>query len=180
VSNIRLDLTITDTYAGTPTRKTASILMASGRPTAIRTENNLGGWVVKLNVDAHATVVPGMQGLIDVRVTFEYTPAQAEAGDAAARAARPAQLHEQLNVYLEADVGDHVLVHPQEHGQPVAAERIVPLGAAPPVQGAEVPGTPVVIEDDLLIEVLQVGAHPNTSRTRCSPRTSASISSRVL
>ena len=67
-------------------------------------------------------------------------------------------------------------------GHPVAAQRIVSVrvsvGPFGPHAGSW--GLPAVVEDDLLIQVAQVGHQPKISWTRRIPRTSASISSRVL
>jgi hypothetical protein len=109
-ANIKLDLTITDTYTGTPTKKTVSMLILNGSNGMIRTSNRLHGVPVGLNVDAAATIHQG--GLITVRITFEYTPAQAAdertekmvaTGLASAGAGRPnpAELHESLSVILQ-------------------------------------------------------------------------------
>jgi hypothetical protein len=112
-ANVKLDLTITDTYTGTPVKKTVSMLILNGSNGMIRTSNRLAtGFVVGLNVDAAAMIHQG--GFITVRVTFEYTPAQTIAGiaqtDDVAKAqaeqklsprAQPAELHESLSVILQ-------------------------------------------------------------------------------
>ena len=73
-ANIKLDLTITDTYTGTPVKKTVSMLILNGSNGMIRTSNRLAtGAPVGLNIDAAAMIHQG--GFITVRVTFEYTPA---------------------------------------------------------------------------------------------------------
>jgi hypothetical protein len=102
--NIKLDLTITDNYAGTPAKKTVTMLIASGYNGMIRTSNRLpNGAGVSLNVDATAVLlasqVPG-GGRIRVQLTFEYTPAL-EQEPADTRRSLPAQLHESLTVLLE-------------------------------------------------------------------------------
>src|SRR5687768_10486810 len=74
-ANIKLDLTITDTYTGTPVKKTVSMLILNGSNGMIRTANRLAnGSQVGLNVDAAAMIHQG--GLVTIRLTFEYTPAQ--------------------------------------------------------------------------------------------------------
>jgi hypothetical protein len=110
-SNIKLDLTITDTYTGTPVKKTVSMLILNGSNGMIRTSNRLAtGFVVGLNVDAAALIHQG--GLITVRVTFEYTPAQtgasagtdpkaAQAEQGLSTRPQPAELHESLSVILQ-------------------------------------------------------------------------------
>jgi hypothetical protein len=117
-SNVKLELTITDTYTGTPIKKTVSMLILNGRSGMIRTSNRLAtGPEVGLNVDAAAMIHQG--GLITVRLTFEYTPAQGTviptSGTTeqmnAARSqlaekglsfgSQPAQLHESISVILQ-------------------------------------------------------------------------------
>ena len=117
-ANIKLDLTITDTYTGTPVKKTVSLLILNGSNGMIRTANRLAsGSNVGLNIDAAANIHQG--GLITVRVTFEYTPAQTSVGARptnpeqadALRAqqlerglsptSQPAELHESINVILQ-------------------------------------------------------------------------------
>lgn len=99
--NIRLDLTITDTYTGEASVKTVTMLIESGQNGMVRTSNRLpSGHSVGLNVDALAQLVSGSS--IRVRVTFEYTPAQTAAeADAATDRTPPAQLHESLSVILQ-------------------------------------------------------------------------------
>src|SRR5205814_2249433 len=80
---------------------------------------------------------------------------------------------------LEADVLDHVTRELQVERDLIAAERIDTLGApVGPLRLVEVTGLPAVVDDDLLVEVPQLRAHPKTSRTLCRPATSASTSSR--
>jgi hypothetical protein len=112
-ANVKLDLSITDTYTGTPVKKTVSMLILNGQNGMIRTSNRLAtGFNVGLNVDAAVMIQQG--GLITVRVTFEYTPAQTTTGivqtDDVAKAQaeqkfaprpQPAELHESLSVILQ-------------------------------------------------------------------------------
>ena len=117
-ANVKLDLIITDTYTGTPVKKTVSMLIMNGSNGMIRTANRLAtGSNVGLNVDAAATIHQG--GLITVRVTFEYTPAQApsiinpqnreqvdairaqQAERGLSPTSQPAELHESLSVVLQ-------------------------------------------------------------------------------
>src|SRR3989440_1094913 len=82
---------------------------------------------------------------------------------------------------LEADVLDHVARELQVEGDLIAAERVDSLGApVRPLWLAAVAGLLAVVDDDLLVEVPQLGAHPKTSRTLCKPATSAPTSSRRL
>src|ERR1700759_3046958 len=81
---------------------------------------------------------------------------------------------------LEGDALEAPGLDVQIDGHPVAAEGIVPFRAA--VRGGqrtEVAGVPVVVEDDLLIELAQV-AHPNSSRARWRAAARAPTSSGVL
>ena len=117
-ANVKLDLTITDTYTGTPVKKTVSMLILNGSNGMIRTSNRLAtGPTVGLNIDAAARIHQG--GLITVRVTFEYTPAQASGPPSAGTheqieaaksqlaekglsfASQPAELHESISVILQ-------------------------------------------------------------------------------
>jgi len=110
--NVRLDLTITDTYTDTPAVKTVTMLLASGESSMIRTSNVLpNGFQVELNVDANVNLF--QPDTIRVRVTFEYTPAQMELGGVAPPVEgqlnrdgriRPAQLNESLTVWLKDGV----------------------------------------------------------------------------
>jgi len=103
--NVRLDFAISDTYAGTPAKKTLTMLILSGQVGAIRTENqvlvpNGNGRMagVQLNVDANVRAFPS--GLVRVNVRFEYTPAPAPAAEANARGMSPGSLNESLNLVL--------------------------------------------------------------------------------
>lgn len=117
-ANVKLDLIITDTYTGTPVKKTVSMLIMNGSSGMIRTANRLAtGSNVGLNVDAAVMIHQG--GLITVRVTFEYTPAQApsiinpqnreqidairaqQAERGLSPTSQPAELHESLSVVLQ-------------------------------------------------------------------------------
>lgn len=101
-SNVKLDLAITDTYAGAPAKKTVSMIIRTGQGGRIRTSNVLKGTEVKLNVDAMASthrLSPTGPSWITVQVTFEYTPAHIATEDPSSRPT-PAQLHESLDVVL--------------------------------------------------------------------------------
>jgi hypothetical protein len=108
-ANVKLDLTIVDTYTGAPTKKMVSMLILNGSNGMIRTSNILAGSRVGLNVDAAAMIHQG--GLITVRLTFEYTPAQTFSGQSEAAekerqglsqpTSRPAEIHESLTVLLQ-------------------------------------------------------------------------------
>ncbi|HYN05851.1 MAG TPA: hypothetical protein VES67_00535 [Vicinamibacterales bacterium] len=117
-ANVKLDLIITDTYTGTPVKKTVSMLILNGSNGMIRTANRLAtGSNVGLNIDAAAMIHQG--GFITVRVTFEYTPAQVppninpstreqieairtqQAERGLSPTSQPAELHESLSVILQ-------------------------------------------------------------------------------
>jgi hypothetical protein len=103
--NVRLDLTITDTYGESPSRKTVSLLILDGNNGMIRTSNRLPTGVdVQLNVDATAHIIANGPA-VRVEVTFEYTPAQSDDDPAAAKGmaparSRPGRLHESITVRL--------------------------------------------------------------------------------
>ena len=95
--NIRLDLTITDTYTATPSTKTVTLLVLDGERGLVRTANRLpNGQGVQLNVDANTDVL--RTGAIRLRLTFEYTPAQTSTPDSRMV---PAELTESLTVVLQ-------------------------------------------------------------------------------
>src|SRR5438874_1110232 len=82
---------------------------------------------------------------------------------------------------FERGVADHVALHLQVQGQPIAAKRVVALGPMVRIgERVKVPRPSVVVEDNFLIQIREVGHQPNTSCTRCSARPIASSSSRVL
>jgi hypothetical protein len=105
--NIRLDLVITDTHGGTPVKKTVSMLVRNGGSGSIRTSSpaprdpNVFGppptTAVELNLDAHASEV--RNGLINVTITFEYTPAGGQPAPTSPESLAP-RLRESLDVVL--------------------------------------------------------------------------------
>ena len=106
--NVKLELSITDTYANTPAKKTVTMLISNGGSGMIRTSNRLpDGSPVNLNVDCQVAVSPTMQPgrdpnreMVRTSLTFLYTPAQAASGEGRP-AARPADLTESVNVLLQ-------------------------------------------------------------------------------
>src|SRR5207244_6831373 len=89
-------------------------------------------------------------------------------GDGAARA-------------LKANVADDPVFERAFHRHAVAAEGVIALCSPSRArQRAEVSRLPVVVENDLLVELAKVGDQPKTSRTLPSPSMSRSISSYVL
>ena len=119
-TNIRLDLTITDTYAESPSTKTVTMLIMDGQRGVIRTANRLpnGGSSVQLNVDAYADLLTDRSGRIRLRLTFEYTPAQSTPPDA--RPIGPAELTESLTVVLED--GKKLVI--SQSADPLTARRV--------------------------------------------------------
>src|SRR5271154_934427 len=82
---------------------------------------------------------------------------------------------------LKADVADRIAIERDVHGEPIAAERIEPLGFV--VRGrqlAEISRRLAVLQNYVLVQIAQVGHQANTSRTFPIPRTNASTSSRLL
>ena len=93
-TNIRLDLTITDTFTGTPVKKTVSMIVLTQNGGMIRTASP-EGWAV-LNIDAVAGAYQG--GLVSVRMTFEYSPALPKD---ISTTGRPPKLNESITVVLQ-------------------------------------------------------------------------------
>jgi hypothetical protein len=82
---------------------------------------------------------------------------------------------------LEGGVLDDAVLQREVDGDLVAAERVVAARLAVRVLGrAEVPRLAVMVEDDLLVEVAQLGHQPKISFTLARPSASASISSNRL
>lgn len=94
-TNIRLELTITDTISGTPATKTVSMVILNGSNGMIRTSTP--GQSHMLNVDAIATAY--QNGLIGVRLSFEFTP-PTPTDDAGRPTGRAPQLLESLTVVV--------------------------------------------------------------------------------
>src|SRR5262245_50580150 len=53
-TNVRLELVLTDTYSGSPVKKTVSMIVVLGQNGMIRSSSNVGNSTVELNVDAMA------------------------------------------------------------------------------------------------------------------------------
>jgi|SRR5687767_12200802 len=92
-TNIKLDLTITDTFTGIPVKKTVTMLVLQNNGGMIRT-TSADGWS-NLNVDAVAAAY--VTGLVSLRMTFEYTPPLGK--DATGQ--RPPRLNESITVVLQ-------------------------------------------------------------------------------
>ena len=99
--NIRLDITITDTYGGTPQKKTVALTVLSGQSGMVRTSNNFrvaGGFAqVKLNVDAQAMAY--QSGAVSTRLTVSYMPAP-QGGTQSVETPPPGSLEESIAVAL--------------------------------------------------------------------------------
>ena len=93
--NIKLDLVITDNYAGTPIKKSVSLLMLNGNSGMIRTNNYQTDAV--LNVDAVANAY--QNGSVSLRLTFDYSPAPMK--DSEGRNTRSPRLNESITVVLQ-------------------------------------------------------------------------------
>ncbi len=93
--NIKLDLVITDNYAGTPIKKSVSLLVLNGNSGIIRTNNYQTDAV--LNVDAVANAY--QNGSVSLRLTFDYSPAPMK--DSAGRNTRSPRLNESITVVLQ-------------------------------------------------------------------------------
>ncbi|GMV23921.1 MAG: hypothetical protein AMXMBFR57_38700 [Acidimicrobiia bacterium] len=93
-TNLKLEVTLTDTLSGAPVKKTISMVMLNGHAGMIRTANPEKGAV--LNVDA---VANGYQtGQVSLRLTFEYRPQYST--DSNGRPTVPPTLNESINVVL--------------------------------------------------------------------------------
>src|SRR5215469_503919 len=87
---------------------------------------------------------------------------------------------DRASLALEADVLDAIFLQAHPHGQPIAAERVVPLGmGVGGLDPAEVPRALVVVENDVPVEILQVH-YANTSRALSSAATRLATSACVL
>ena len=93
-TNIRLELTITDTFTGSPVKKTVTMIVLQNNGGMIRT-TSADGWS-NLNVDAVAAAYTS--GLVSVRMTFEYTP---PLGKEPTVSSRPPRLNESITVVLQ-------------------------------------------------------------------------------
>lgn len=95
-TNIRLELLITDTFTGTPVKKSVSLLILTGNSGMIRTMNTGMGGAATLDVDAIAAAY--QNGMVATRITFQYQPAPVTEGDLAGK--RPPTLNESITVVL--------------------------------------------------------------------------------
>src|SRR5690242_18131357 len=82
---------------------------------------------------------------------------------------------------LKADVADPITFEADPDGHLIATHRVVALRRPAGIgHGPVIPGRPVVLQDDVLVQLTEAGHQPNTVLTRSTPRTRASTSSRVL
>ncbi len=96
-TNIRFELTVTDTLSGAPVKKNVSWLVLNGHSGMIRTTNTSTGFNAFINVDAVATAY--QNGQVSTRITFEYSPAAPKDGTNAG--SRPPSLNESITVVLQ-------------------------------------------------------------------------------
>jgi hypothetical protein len=68
--NVRLDISITDTYGGTPTKKTVSLLVAENENATLRSASSGGGVII--NIDARAYARSADRDVVSL--TVQYTP----------------------------------------------------------------------------------------------------------
>lgn len=103
--NVRIDLTISETAAAAPDVKTVSMLAADASWGRVRSQGSArpnastGFGAVVLNVDARPTLLTGDN--LRLELTVEYVPPMPDAAPFA-DAARPARLHQSLNVILKS------------------------------------------------------------------------------
>jgi hypothetical protein len=94
--NVRVDLTITDTYSGAPSKKTVTMLIANGGGASIRTNmSRMQPNAPVLNVDGQLTVFPS--NVVKLFLTFNYWPGNAPNAQTAA----PGEVTESANVLLQ-------------------------------------------------------------------------------
>lgn len=106
LTNVQIELTITDqTGAGTPEKKSVSMVVSSGAWGRIRSAGNVKPGpdtpptVVELNVDARPFVA--VDGPIQMELTLVYRPLGAATTDEYARG-RPLPLNQSLTVILQS------------------------------------------------------------------------------
>jgi hypothetical protein len=103
--NIRIELAITETSGTTPETKIVSMLASDANWGRVRSQGSARPNAtadfesVHLNVDARPTVLSG--DTLRLELTVEYVPPTAEASPAA-YTARPARLHQTVNVIMKS------------------------------------------------------------------------------
>jgi hypothetical protein len=100
--NVKVELTITDTFGGVPTKKTVTMLVADGWSGRIRSQTNIasdsGGYAIMINVDCTPTARDG--GRIQLNLTFDYVPDMPLAPSGSTRIVRPANINESMTVLV--------------------------------------------------------------------------------
>lgn len=98
-TNVRLEMKISDTFTGEAVTKAVTMIIQSGSNGRIRTENIINQrFRVILNVDASTTAYAN--GVVRTSVTFEYSPAPANAASVD-KSDLPPQLNESISVILQ-------------------------------------------------------------------------------
>lgn len=98
-TNIRLEMKISDTLTGQAVTKEVTMIIQSGSNGRIRTESFVAQkFRVNLNIDASTTAY--VSGVVRTNVTFEYSPAPANAASGDQPAQIP-QLNESISVILQ-------------------------------------------------------------------------------
>lgn len=98
-TNVRLEMKISDTLTGQAVTKEVTMIIQSGSNGRIRTESIVAQkFRVNLNIDAATTAYAS--GVVRTNVTFEYSPAPANAASGEQPAQIP-QLNESISVILQ-------------------------------------------------------------------------------
>ena len=97
--NVRIDLTITDTYGGTPSKKTVTMLIANSGNASIRTNmSRLESNAPVLNIDGSVAVFPG--NTIRATLIFNYWPGRPQNAPPSTTPA-PGEVNESGTVLLQ-------------------------------------------------------------------------------
>lgn len=108
MTNIQVEITITDQLGNTPaTKKTVLLIMSDNSVGRIRTNANArpsertGVVPVVLNVDAHPVLMPGNNDQIQLDLTIEYQPLKTvQEGSAETSQTSPTALNQSLHVVM--------------------------------------------------------------------------------
>ena len=106
LTNVQVELTLTDqTGAGTPDKKTVSMVVSSGNWGKIRSAGNVRPagatpLVVQLDVDARPFVA--VDGPVQLEHTVNYSPPGAQSPDQDNARARPTSINQSLTVVLQS------------------------------------------------------------------------------
>jgi hypothetical protein len=103
--NVRVEVTITDTFGQTPSRKTITMLMADMRGGRIRSslrvavpQSNGNDTLREIGINVDATPEVRSDGRVFLNLTVQYTPDWPEQSPAAKQ--RPADINESFSVVL--------------------------------------------------------------------------------